>query len=103
MDKHSLCNALLITGLIIDSVHFLTEKSSHLMNWDEAAQSIKFLPNEAKYTLFLSYHFSSSPVKIRLSRRRSSVVLFVWSRRIERVGRYKLIQTNLTEKAGGEF
>ena len=70
-------NALWITGLIIDSVHFLTEKSSQFINWAQAAQSIKFLPNEAKYTLFLSYYFSPSPVKIRLSRRRSSDVLFV--------------------------
>ena len=57
-------NALWITGLIIDSVHFLTEKSSHFINWAQAAQSIKFLSNEAKYTLFLSCYFSSSPVKI---------------------------------------
>ena len=55
-------NALWITGLIIDSD--LTEKSSHFINWAQAAQSIKFLSNEAKYTLFLSYYFSSSPVKI---------------------------------------
>ena len=70
-------NALSITGLIIDSVHFLTEKSSHFINWAQAAQSIKFLPDEAKYTLFLSYYLSLSPVKIRLSQRRSSDVLFV--------------------------
>ena len=57
-------NALWITGFIIDSVHFLTEKSSHFISWEQAAQSIKFLSNEAKYTLFLSYYFSSSPVKI---------------------------------------
>ena len=55
-------NALWITGLIIDSD--LTEKSSHFMNWAQAAQSIKFLSNEAKYTLFFSYYFSSLPVKI---------------------------------------
>ena len=45
-------NALWITGLIIDSVHFLTEKSSQFINWAQAAQSIKFLPNEVNYTLF---------------------------------------------------
>ena len=70
-------NALWITGLIIDSVDFLTEKSSHFINLAQAAQSIKFFSNEAKYTLFLSYYLSPSPVKIRLSRRRSSDVLFV--------------------------
>ena len=50
---YGLRNALWITGFI-DSVHFLTEKSNHFINWAQAAQSIKFLSNEAKYTLFLS-------------------------------------------------
>ena len=46
-------NALSITRLIIDSVHFLTEKSSHFMKWAQAAQSIKILLNEAKlYIIF---------------------------------------------------
>ena len=51
---YGLRNALWITGLIIDRVHFLTEKSNHFINWAQAAQSITFLSNEAKYTLFLS-------------------------------------------------
>ena len=53
-------NALSITGLIIDSVHFLTEKSSHFINWAQAAQSIKFLPNEAKYTVKIRSIFRRS-------------------------------------------
>ena len=31
-------NALWATGLIIDSVHFLTEKSTHFIKWVRAAQ-----------------------------------------------------------------
>ena len=31
-------NALCVTGLIIDSVHCLTEKSTDFINWAQAAQ-----------------------------------------------------------------
>ena len=59
------------------------------------------LSNEAKYTS--SYKFFNLLVQFvalkgrPLSRKRPSNVLSVWGRQIERVGRSKLIQTNLTE------
>ena len=59
------------------------------------------LSNEAKYTS--SYKFFNLLVQFvalkgrPLSRKRPSNVLSVWGRLIERVGRSKLIQTNLTE------
>ena len=37
----SIRNAFWVTGLIIDSVHFLTQKSTYFINWTQAAQLIR--------------------------------------------------------------